>query len=123
MGRGVLSVVAFGEWRPRSEEGSTSSASFFEWAFSRGRPNLPNGGLLFPFSEAGLYSLEPPHTSPARWAGTFGDSMGGSLSGAKNIGGKLYANWGHASAQQFGRARADSDGWDVHWGIALAECW
>ena len=44
MGHYVLSAVAFGEGRPRAKKGPASSASYFEWAFTKKRPDLFNGG-------------------------------------------------------------------------------
>ena len=45
VGHFVLSVVALGRKRDKSEVGPAHSASFLQWAFPEKRPNLANGVL------------------------------------------------------------------------------
>ena len=48
MGRYALNMGAFGKGRSKSARSPTSSASYFEWAFTEKRPTLFNGGMRLP---------------------------------------------------------------------------
>ena len=100
LGHRAASVVSFGERNPKSVQGPTLSAAFFEWSSTEGHPNLPNGGLHLPFPEDGLYQFEPPRTFSACQAVTLGDALDRCLSDPNEISMGAYANWGHARAHR-----------------------
>ena len=60
LGRYVLSVAPPGEGRLKSVSGPTPSASYFEWVFSKKRPNFTDGGLRPPYEKDGLYQFDFP---------------------------------------------------------------
>ena len=110
MGRYVVSVKDFGGRRGESVRDPNLSASIADWAFSKGRPNLSNGGKHLPYSEDGMRSFPPPSTFSACEAVSLGDARDGILSDPKEIILKLHANWGRASARQIRRVLVDSEG-------------
>ena len=80
IGRYILSVVGFDGLCGNRYRDLSVSASLAEWAFSRNRPNLSNGGIRVSFSEDGTCSSTLPRTSLARKAVTLGDARDGTLS-------------------------------------------
>ena len=110
LGHYVFIVVSLGKGPPSLDRGPKLTASYFEWACAKKRPDLADGGLHIPLSQGGLYRREPPRIFPAGKAGTLGGARNGCLSDAKKIIMKLHVDWGHASAQQLKRAPVDTDG-------------
>ena len=90
--------------------GPTLSASYFQWAFSKKRPNLANGGLRLPHEADGLCQFGPPSTFSECEAVTLRRTADAGLSDSKKIATKLHSNVGHASAHQSKRVSVDSDG-------------
>ena len=100
MRRYILSVVDFLEDPSGNRKCPDASASFCEWAFTKERPDFPNGGLHLPYTEGRLCQFEPTGSFSSRKAVAPGDAMDGCPSGPKRIITKLQASSGHMSAQQ-----------------------
>ena len=110
MGPYILGVVDFGKDASRTARGPAVSASYFEWALTSKRPNLPNGRLHLLYTQDRLYQFGPPRTFSASKAVTLRDALDGCPSDPQNIARKLHVNYGHASAQQLERVPVDSGG-------------
>ena len=113
IGHSTLSAVDSGENASGNVREPAVSASYFEWAFTNKRSNLSNGGIQLPKTEDGLCQFYAPRAFSTCKAVTLGGAADGCLS-APEIGMRLHVNWGHASAQQLGRALEDSDGGNMH---------
>ena len=108
MGRNILSVVSCDDGRPGSGKCPKFPASCLEWAFEKKSPNLSNGGSHLPCVADGVCYLEPPQTFSACTAFSPAEARGRCPPDPKKIAMKLYANRGHASAQQLRRVPLDS---------------
>ena len=79
MGRHILSAVDVGRGPSGNARGAVVSAAYIEWDFSNKRPDLPNGGLHFPYAADGPCQFDPRvHFQPVRqghwgahWMGTY----------------------------------------------------
>ena len=81
MRRYIFSVAEFVGRRGDVARYPSFSASIAEWAFSRKRPNLSDGGIHLLFTEDGTRSLAPPAALLACKAVALGDARDGVLSG------------------------------------------
>ena len=85
MGHYLRSVVSFEKARKKSVRGQTHSASYFERAFSKRRPNSAKGGLRFRYEENGLRQVDPPRASSACEAVALGGAVDSRVPDSKKI--------------------------------------
>ena len=88
--------------------GPNFSASFCEWAFVNGRPNLSDVGLHLPLTDDGVRRFEPRQTFSASGAVTLRGAMDGCPPDTNQVSMKLNVNWEHASARQLKPALVNS---------------
>ena len=101
MGHYVLTgVVDFGGSRANRNRDPSFSASMAEWACSRRRANLSNGGIPLPSAGGGVRRFTPPRTFSACEAVALGNARVGALPDPDKILMTLHVKRGHASAQR-----------------------
>ena len=114
MGHYRMSVVEFGRGGPKRMRDPRFSASYFEWHLIEQRPDLSDGAFHLTIKGSGLLRFSSPKGFSAFAAATPREAQDVSASDPKRIITKLRTFWGRASASQWKRILADSDGGMSH---------